>query len=91
MTQREGVLRVSESAASLPWASAEVRRIDKGARKLTLKHGEIKNLDMPPMSMVFQVKNADQLDTLQIGQKVRFQAVQENGAYWVVNVEAVAI
>jgi Cu/Ag efflux protein CusF len=89
--QRDGLQRVSESSAALPWATAEVRRIDKAARKLTLKHGEIKNLDMPPMSMVFQVKNAEQLDTLQVGQKVRFQAVQENGAYWVVNVEAVAM
>jgi Cu/Ag efflux protein CusF len=91
MAQRDGLQRVSESSAALPWATAEVRRIDKAARKLTLKHGEIKNLDMPPMSMVFQVKNAEQLDTLQVGQKVRFQAVQENGAYWVVNVEAVAM
>lgn len=91
MAQRNGLQRVSEGSAALPWATAEVRRIDKGARKLTLKHGEIKNLDMPPMSMVFQVKNADQLDTLQVGQKVRFQAVQENGAYWVVHVEAVAM
>lgn len=91
MAQRDGLQRVSESSAALPWATAEVRRIDKAARKLTLKHGEIKNLDMPPMSMVFQVKNAEQLDTLQVGQKVRFQAVQENGAYWVVHVEAVAM
>ena len=68
-----------------------MRRIDKAARKVTLKHGEIKNLDMPPMSMVFQVKDPAQLDALQVGQKVRFQAVQENGAYWVVKIEAVAM
>jgi len=46
---------------------------------------------MPPMSMVFQVKNPEQLDPLQVGQKVRFQAVQENGAYWVVKIEAVVM
>ena len=75
----------------MPWATAEVRRIDKAARKVALKHGEIKNLDMPPMSMVFQVKHPEQLDLLQVGQKVRFQAVQENGAYWVVKIEAVVM
>ena len=91
MAQRGGVQRVSDTAAALPWATAEVRRIDKAARKVTLKHGEIKNLDMPPMSMVFQVKDPAQLDALQVGQKVRFQAVQENGAYWVVKIEAVAV
>ena len=38
-------------------ADAEVRKIDKDAGKITLKHGEIRNLDMPPMTMVFQVKD----------------------------------
>ncbi|MFM8757451.1 MAG: DUF411 domain-containing protein [Limnohabitans sp.] len=91
MAQRSGFQRVSDAAANLPWATAEVRRIDKGARKVALKHGEIKNLDMPPMSMVFQVKDPAMLDNLQVGQKVRFQALQENGAYWVVRIEAPAM
>ena len=91
MAQRGGMQRVSDTAASLPWATAEVRRIDKAAGKVSLKHGDIKNLDMPPMSMVFQVKDPSQLDALQVGQQVRFQAVQEKGAYWVVKIEAAAM
>lgn len=91
MKQQTALQRVSDGAAVLPWATADVRRIDKAANKVALKHGEIKNLDMPPMSMVFQVKNPAQLDALQVGQKVRFQAVQEKGAYWVVNIEADAM
>ena len=91
MAQRDGLQRVSGDPATLPWATAEVRRIDKAAGKVALKHGEIKNLDMPPMSMVFQVKEPAQLDTLQVGQKVRFQAVQDKGAYWVVKIEAAAL
>jgi len=43
-------------------AEAEVRKVDKDAKKITLKHGPIKNLDMPPMTMVFQVKDAALLD-----------------------------
>nr|WP_293748676.1 copper-binding protein [Limnohabitans sp. Rim8] len=91
MAQRDGLQRVSDDAAALPWATAEVRRIDKAAGKVALKHGEIKNLDMPPMSMVFQVKDPRQVGALQVGQKVRFQAVQDKGAYWVVKIEAAAL
>jgi Cu/Ag efflux protein CusF len=91
MAQRDGLQRVSDDAAALHWATAEVRRIDKAAGKVALKHGEIKNLDMPPMSMVFQIKDPSQLDALLVGQKVRFQAVQDKGAYWVVKIEAAAL
>ena len=88
MAQGAVMQRVSDGAtAALPWVTAEVRRIDKSAGKVSLKHGEIPNLDMPPMSMVFQVKEPALLDALQIGQKVRFQAVQEKGAYWVVKIQ----
>lgn len=59
----------------------EVRRIDKAQAKVTLKHGEIKNLDMPPMTMVFRVKDPKWLDGLAVGDKVKFSAVQENGQY----------
>jgi len=91
MARRDGLQRVSDDAGALPWATAEVRRIDKAAGKVALKHGEIKNLDMPPMSMVFQVRDSSQLDALQVGQKVRFQAVQDQGAYWVLKIEAAAL
>lgn len=88
MAQQGGLQRVSDDPNALPWATGEIRRIDKAANKVALKHGEIKNLDMPPMSMVFQVKEPAQLDVLQVGQKVRFRAVQEKGAYWVLQIEA---
>jgi Cu/Ag efflux protein CusF len=65
------------SAASAPAADmteGEVRKVDKEAKKLTIKHGEIKNLDMPAMTMVFQVKDPAMLDKLKPGDKVRFVA-----------------
>jgi Cu/Ag efflux protein CusF len=79
---------VSGDAAALLRAKAEVWHIDKAAGKVALKHGEIKNLDMPPMSMVFLMKDPAQLNALQIGQSVRFQAIRENGSYWVVQIKA---
>lgn len=60
--------------------NGEVRKIDKDAKKITIKHEAIKNLDMPGMTMVFQVKDAALLDKLQSGDKVMFVAAQESGA-----------
>jgi Cu(I)/Ag(I) efflux system protein CusF len=57
----------------------EVRRIDKAAGKITLRHGEIKSLDMPPMTMVFQVKDPALLDGVKPGDKVKFRVVKEGG------------
>ena len=64
-------------AASAPAADmtdGEVRKVDKEGKKLTIKHGEIKNLDMPAMTMVFQVKDPAMLDKVKPGDKVRFVA-----------------
>ena len=68
-------------------ADAEVRKVDKEARKITLKHGEIRNLDMPPMTMVFQVKDPAVLDKVKQGDKVKFSAEKVNGAYTVTSIE----
>ena len=70
-------------------SEAEVRKVDVSAGKITLKHGEIKNLDMPPMSMVFQVKDPALLNQVKAGDKVRFTADKINGAYTVLTLEPV--
>ena len=67
-------------------ADAEVRKVDKDAAKITLKHGEIKSLEMPPMTMVFHVKDKAMLDPLKAGDKVRFKAVNEAGKYTVIEI-----
>lgn len=61
-------------------AQGEVKRINKETQKITLKHGEIKAMDMPPMTMVFQVAEPQWLDTLKVGDKVWFQAEKREGA-----------
>jgi Cu(I)/Ag(I) efflux system protein CusF len=66
---------------------AEVRKVDKAAGKITLKHAEIKNLDMPPMTMVFQVRDKALLDKVKAGDKVRFAAEKDGGQYVVTAVE----
>ena len=68
-------------------ADGEVRRIDKDAGRVTLKHGEIKSLDMPPMTMVFALRDKTLLDGLKAGDKVRFKAVNEAGRYTITSMQ----
>lgn len=74
--------------AALPVTQAEVRKVDMDAKKITLKHGEIKNLEMPAMSMVFQVKDPALLQKVKAGDKVKFTADKINGAFTVISMEA---
>jgi len=80
-------LTLGALAQALPLAEGEVRRVDKAGGKISLKHGEIKNLDMPPMSMVFQVNDKALLDKVKAGDKVNFTASQVNGDYTVMSIE----
>lgn len=65
-------------------SEGEVRKIDKAQGKVTLKHGPIANLEMPPMTMVFKVADPKMLDKLEVGDKVQFAAQRVNGAITVV-------
>ena len=72
--------------AQTPTATGEVTKLDKAGGRVTLKHGEIKNLDMPPMTMVFRVSNPRLLDELAVGSRVRFTAEKVDGQYTVTSV-----
>lgn len=65
----------------------EIRKVNKDAAKLTIKHGEIKHLDMPPMTMVFKVKDPAMLDQVKAGDKVRFAVESKGGAMTVTKIE----
>ncbi len=74
--------------ADAPMAVGEIQKIDKAAGKVTIKHGEIKNIDMPPMTMVFRVKDAAMLDGAKVGDKINFEADKINGNFTVTKIEA---
>lgn len=76
--------------AAKDMTEAEVRKVDKEAKKVTLKHGPIKNLDMPGMTMVFQVRDAALFDKLVVGEKIMFTAEQLQGAFVMTGAEKVA-
>jgi Cu/Ag efflux protein CusF len=74
--------------AASAWAqgalvAGEVTKLDKATGRITLKHGEIKHLDMPPMTMVFRVREAKLLDGVAVGDRVRFSADKVDGQYTV--------
>ena len=79
---------MSPMMAGAPATDGEVRKIDKGAGKITLKHGPIANLGMPPMTMVFRVKDPAMLEKVAVGDKVRFAVEDDAGAYTVTALEA---
>jgi Cu(I)/Ag(I) efflux system protein CusF len=68
-------------------SDGEVRKVDKDAKKITIKHGPLANLDMPPMTMVFQVTDPAMLDQVKAGDKVKFQAEKVGGAFAVTKIE----
>jgi Cu(I)/Ag(I) efflux system protein CusF len=76
------VLLISAPAFA-EWATAEIRRLDPANQRMTIKHGEIKNLDMPPMTMVFQVQDPALFQGLEVGQTIQFKA-QMSGTRYVV-------
>jgi Cu/Ag efflux protein CusF len=75
-------------AAAAEMTDAEVRKVSQDSGRITLKHGEIKSLDMPPMTMVFQVRDPALLDKVKAGDKVRFVAERgAGGAFFVTEIE----
>ena len=80
--------QASTAQSSASMTDAEVRKVDKEAAKITLRHGEIRNLEMPAMTMVFQVKDKAMLDRVKAGDKVRFEADKVDGGYVITRIEA---
>jgi Cu/Ag efflux protein CusF len=75
------------AASKAPMSEAVVRKVDPSAGKITLRHGPIANLDMPPMTMVFQVSEPALLGNVKVGDTVRFSAEKIGGAYTVTAIE----
>lgn len=77
----------SSAPANQLGAEAEVRRVDKAQGKVTLRHGRIENLDMPPMTMVFTASDPALLEKINTGDKIRFSAEKRNGVFTVTGIE----
>ena len=76
-------LAAGAAQAQTATTPGEITKLDKAGGRLTLKHGEIKNLDMPAMTMIFRVRDPRLLDGLNVGDRVRFVAERVDGQYTV--------
>lgn len=81
------LLLTSLAMAAATNTSGEVRRIDAAGGKITIKHGAISNLNLPPMTLVFHVSDPAMLESVQPGDKVRFHAEKIDGQYTITSLE----
>lgn len=75
----------AQAAQSL--SEGVVRKVDKDAKKITIKHGPLVSLDMPAMTMVFQVRDPAMLEQVKAGDSVRFEAQKVGGAFTITAIE----
>jgi len=73
-------------ASKSPLTNGEVRRVDKSTNKITIRHGELKDLNMPPMTMVYQVKDPGLLSQVKAGDKIGFRAEKSGNNYTVTEI-----
>ena len=78
---------IQTSPASVEMTDGVIRKVDKSNNRITIKHGEIRNLDMPGMTMVFQVQQPELLDKVQVGEKVKFRAEKSGSALVVTEIQ----
>ena len=76
------------AAATADMSDGEVRKVDVENKKITIKRGVIKNLDMPGMTMVFQVKDAVLLNKVKEGDKIRFSAEKAGNAIVITDIQS---
>ncbi|MBI1892479.1 MAG: copper-binding protein [Burkholderiales bacterium] len=77
----------ASSEASTALNDGEIKKVDKAAGKLTIKHGRLANLDMPGMTMNFHVKDSAFLGKVKAGDRIGFVAEKINGQYVVTRLE----
>jgi Cu(I)/Ag(I) efflux system periplasmic protein CusF len=75
------------AAQGAAMADGEIRKVNKDAGKLTIKHGPIPSMDMPPMTMVYRVKDPAMLEQVKPGDKVKFGVENVGGAFTVTRID----
>lgn len=85
----QGKPAAQATQATADMTDGEVRKVDKEGGKLTLKHADIKSLDMPGMTMVFVVRDKALLDKVKVGDKVKFKVINDAGKFTVTEMQVV--
>jgi Cu(I)/Ag(I) efflux system periplasmic protein CusF len=77
----------SSPAASAAFSEGVVRRVNAATGTVTIAHGPLTHLDMPPMTMGFKLTGSASLEGLSTGDKVRFVADKEGRTLVVTRIE----
>ena len=86
---QSGDAKAAQSTAADPYVEGEVRKVDKDAGKVTIKHGPLTTLGMPAMTMVFRAKDPAMLDKVKAGDSIRFKAEKIEGNFTVTEYQPV--
>ena len=88
LTFAAAMLTIATAAAAADAITGEVKKIDEGAGKITLKHGAAKSLGMDEgMTMVYRVKDPAMLKEVKVGDKVTFEAEEAASGYTVTKLQ----
>ena len=63
-----------------------IQQIDRDKGVITIKHGPLQGLNMPPMTMSFLVKDKAMLSSLQPLQKVDFELTYDGRQYLITSI-----
>ncbi|MBU9465573.1 copper-binding protein [Burkholderia multivorans] len=72
------------SAQDAALTDAEVTRLDAGRGMVTLKHGALRNVGMPPMTMAFKAADPAMLGGVHVGDHVKVRVERVNGRLTIV-------
>ncbi len=78
---------ISGQVMAAEFTSGIVKKLDDKLMKVTIKHEELKNLEMPSMTMVFAVGDEAMLAKLKVGEQIEFAADRVNGRLTVIEVK----
>jgi len=77
----------SKASSNTALTEAEVRKVDPATGMVTLKHGALENVGMPPMTMAFKAKDAAMVKQVHEGDKVKVRVEDVNGTLTIVKLE----
>ena len=80
-------LALAASGALADGTKGEVTKVDTRRERVTIKHGPLENLDMPAMTMVFEVADPAMMDMLTVGSTITFTADRIDGKLTITGIE----
>jgi Cu/Ag efflux protein CusF len=78
---------ISTVSMAAEFTKGEVKKIDLKQKKITIKHEELKGLEMPAMTMVFVVSDDALLAKAKQGASIEFVAEKVNGKLTVTDIK----